>query len=224
MRKWLKVVLLIVIVFGVSNELHHYAAPKTSIEMLDDAMQSVVEVLHSNYPNQPASGSYIGDGIILTAKHVSIHEEVDKVRFEDGTECKVIGRYNHPDIDVGLLFIEKIDKPILKFDNKKLYRGTVIYVLGSPMGQIFNCSKGIVSNTTREPRVELHGNIELIQVDAYSCPGSSGSAVIDEDGEIRAILVGGTHTPCGGPIIGSGVCISTEHILKVIEDYNAFQK
>lgn len=194
--------------------------PMTQIEMLEKSMPSVVQMIHSGFPDKPASGSHIGNGIILTAKHVSIYEQVDKVIFEDGSEYEIIDRFNDPNIDIGFCIIDigEYDPnfPELDFDLDPVMRGLEVFVLGNPYGHLYNSSKGIVSNDNKPPR-DNHGDTPLFQTDAFATPGSSGSAVVDKDGEIRGVLVGGYHDGSGSAVVGTGVCIPVDKILEALE-------
>lgn len=194
--------------------------PTTQIEMLEKTMLQVVQIIHSGYPGRPASGSHIGNGVILTAKHVSIYDEVHKVIFEDGSEYSIIYKFNDPEIDIGFCFIdlgeEAAIRSKLSFDPAPVQRGLEVFVLGNPYSHIYNSSKGIITNANREPRAR-HGDTPLFQTDAFAIPGSSGSAVLDEDGEIRGVLVGGYHDSSGSAIVGTGVCIPVDEILEALE-------
>lgn len=194
--------------------------PLTQIEMIEKSMLQVVQVLHSDHPDNPASGSHIGNGVILTAKHVSDYVQVDKVRFEDGSEYKIIYKYNDPNMDIGLCLIDlgeqAATRPKLSLDLDPVMRGLEVFVLGNPYSHLYNSSKGIVSNATKPPR-DSHGDTPLFQTDAFATPGSSGSAVVDIDGEIRGVLVGGYHDRSGTAVIGTGVCIPVDKILEVLE-------
>lgn len=194
--------------------------PMTQIEMLEKTMPQVVQMIHSTYPDDPASGSHIGNGIILTVKHVSIYDEVDKVIFEDGSEYDIIDRYNDPEIDIGFCVIDLGEeaniRPRLSFDPDPVSRGLEVFVLGNPYSHTYNSSKGIVTNGNKEPR-PLHGDTPLFQTDAFASPGSSGSAVVDKAGKIRGVLVGGYHDRSGSAVVGTGVCIPVDEILDALE-------
>jgi len=186
----------------------------TQVEIIETVMQSVVAVYHPSI-NIPASGFYIGDGVIVTAGHVAKMDGIKKVVFEDGTKYPVLRQIVHPDYDCGFLIIENIDRPILKFDLKEVQRGENIFTLGHPVGLTFIVTKGIV--TGRSDAEGFFGNTLLITTDAVTQPGNSGSVLIDEDGEIRGVHVGGKIGNCGSPLHGYEVDICVSDILKAME-------
>jgi S1-C subfamily serine protease len=211
MSKFCNVVLIILIVsiFFIAG---CNTVPKLppQVDMIDKAMQSVVAVYHPNI-DVPASGFYIGNGVIVTAGHVASVENLEKVVFEDGLECSIIKQIAHKNYDCGFLLIENIDKPVLNFDLADVKRGEIIFVLGNPNGLVFNVSKGIISSSNRLCN-GFFGETVLIGYDAATERGSSGSPVIDEDGEVRGINVGnnGFH--------GSAVAITVSDIIKAMKE------
>ena len=195
-----------------------YDFPQT--EMLAKSMQSVVAVYHPTYGGTPASGFYIGNGIIVTAGHVAEEKGIEKVVFEDGDEYNVLEQIVHPDFDCGFLLISDANsmpntfphpnEPILKFDSAEIKRGEVVFILGNPGGLLFNVSKGIISSVNRDCD-EYFGKTILIGFDAMATYGSSGAPVVDQDGEIRGVQVGGRG------FHGSSVAITTSDILKALK-------
>lgn len=184
--------------------------PVTQVEMVAKAMQSVVAVYHPNV-DIPASGFYIGRGIIITAGHVAGVSGLEKVVFEDGSEYDVLRQVTHPDYDCGFLYIDVVDKPALLFDLEKVRRGEEIFVLGNPAGALFVVTKGIVMGFNEANG--FFGETQLIMVDAVGHGGNSGSVLLDGDGEIRGVYVGGGRANCGSPLHGYGVSICVEDIL-----------
>ena len=146
---------------------------------------------------------------------MSEDEGVTLVRFEDGTECEVLERYKHPDYDCGFLRIEPIDKPALPFDLVPAKRGEEIIVLGHPKGMLYNASMGVV--TGRDDCEGFFGEVVLVIVDAVSHGGNSGSAVIDLDGEIRGVHVGGRRSRCGSSLHGYAANVQVADILKALD-------
>ena len=181
----------------------------SNVEMIIKSMKSVVAVYYFNI-GIPASGFYIGNGIIVTAGHVAKESGLEKIVFEDGDTYDIIQQIVHPDFDCGFLIIsEENNEPVLKFDIVEVQRGEEIYVLGNPGGLTFNVSKGIISSINRIC-AGYFGETILIGYDAATACGGSGSLVADRDGEIRGVHVGnnGFH--------GSAVAITASEILKAM--------
>lgn len=205
--------LAILFIMRVRIQVRYTKPETTQVEMIAKSMKSVVAVYHSFY-DIPASGFYIGNGIIVTAGHVA-KEDIKKVVFENGVECPVLKRINYSDYDCGFLIIEDVNQPALKFDFKKSKRGEVVFTLGNPRNVTFVSTKGII--TGRTDSNGFFGDIELLLADAVSHPGNSGSVLLDEDGEIRGIHVGGRMTRCGAALHGYEVSIPVEYILYALD-------
>ena len=161
---------------------------------LDAAMQAVVHIsAHGYYGDWQGSGVHIGNGVILTAGHVVNEAESFVVTFEDGQIWYIESKpYKEPVADVGFLYIEGYDGPALNFDDDGYKRGDTVFIFGNPFGWEFRFSvtKGIVSSVNRDCE-GFFGEKIMLQSDAASYPGNSGGPVVDDEGEIVGILVGG---------------------------------
>ncbi len=200
------------------------APQMTQVEVIAKSMQSVVAVYHPSYEGLPASGFYIGNGIIVTAGHVAKEEGIEKVIFEDGDEYNVLRQIVHPDYDCGFLLISEAkslsnifplpDEPALEFDFVDVRRGEEVFILGNPAGFLFLSTKGIVVG--RDDYDGFFGDLQLIVSDASGYGGNSGSVLLDKDGEIRGVWVGGEVSRCGSFLVGEGASIPVEYILNAL--------
>ena len=161
------------------------------------------------------------DGLILTAGHV-VGEDYENVTYfrivlNDGTEYISMSSFKSDTDDCAYIDIDPNEAiPYLEFsDYDKQRVGDDVYVIGSPYGYglMNSVTKGIISGFGRV--IPFFGEKALLQVDAASNPGNSGGPVINEDGKIIGILIGGFT---GGDGIGictpSSVC---EGLLKIYE-------
>lgn len=82
--------------------------------------------------------------------------------------------------------------PYLKFDTK-VKIGEQLAIIGYPWGyqKGLTLTQGIVAALDRD--ISFFGEKLLIHTDSASWPGNSGSPVIDMDGEVVGILVGGRY-------------------------------
>ena len=92
----------------------------------------------------------------------------------------------------------------LKFSSKKIEKGDVVYNISSPLGLEKTVSNGIVSSL----RVDKHYG-DIVQVTAPISSGSSGSPILDEDGNVFAVV---TFARRGGQNLNFGVLIDKEKI------------
>ena len=215
-------VMVVVGAIGCQRDMtiaNQYVNSERQISTIHQAMQSVVKVNSSLYPKWPASGFYIGNGIVVTAGHVSKMDHVVSVEFEDGTVCGVLERITHPDFDCGFLLIDAVDKPGLKFDPDPVKRGLVVMTLGNPTIREnhfeFLATKGIVAGFYDVGG--YFGDILLFITDSVAHCGNSGSVVIDVDGEIRGMYVGGTPGAFGVKIHGTEMNIQVADILIALD-------
>ena len=139
------------------------------------------------------------DGEIVTNAHVISNGEGDDrvaasqvyVEFGDGNvlPAEVVGF--DPFADVGLLRVDtsKVElEPVGLADSDKVVVGQPIAVIGSPFGQDYSLSTGVVSQTGRSVMSLTDFQIEgAIQTDASINPGNSGGPMLDGDGDVIGI-------------------------------------
>jgi S1-C subfamily serine protease len=197
-------------VHGVNRGYEH------RLNMIERTMGSVAKVVATGWEHRPATGFYIGNGIIVSAGHVVEYEQLDKVIFENGEEYPILDRYRHPDYDCGFFVIDEPNAPALRLDTRELQRGETIYVFGHPKEVTFTVSKGIVSGRTDMDG--YFGEVLLGITDAVAHQGNSGSPAVNENGEVRGMYVGSYRalTMDGHFPAGCSVFISAFDIVKAL--------
>jgi len=170
------------------------------IECLMVKGSKVVETVWSG------SGSFITrKGAVLTNKHVVKNCVLLEVFNFEGDS---LGVYTSDDV----VESSKADLAVIKtglrglpyFNGVKMPRlGSEVYVIGSPLGQDFSVSKGIVSSIARS-----QDEMKLIQVDAAINSGNSGGALIDAYGNLIGVPVSILTNSKRGGFIGIGFAVS----------------
>ncbi len=135
------------------------------------------------------------DGHLLTNFHVvdeiKGHNTRIEVNFFDGTIvlAEVVG--TDPDSDLALLKVnvpaEQL-KPAILADSDALVIGQQVLAIGSPFGQRWTLTSGIISALDRT--IEGLGNFQIgavIQTDAAINPGNSGGPLLNLRGEVIGI-------------------------------------
>ena len=124
------------------------------------------------------------DGKLITNHHVIENASSVIAKSETGGLFPVKGLLaDDAKNDLALLKVEGKDLPFLKFGNTdKVEVGTRIAVIGSPLGLEGTLSEGIVSAVR-----DLEIGIKLMQVTAAISLGSSGSPVMNANGEVVAV-------------------------------------
>ncbi|MHA2403315.1 MAG: S1 family peptidase [Candidatus Kariarchaeaceae archaeon] len=187
-------------------------------QIVECSMQSIVEVHVEDY-GIVGTGFYVGDGKIVTAGHITNSTAVSKVVFEDGTICESIGQFTCSMIDCGIIFIEPVNKPALRFDTDGVVRGEEVFICGNPMGVPFLLSTGVVSKVFDTEPDDWWSDTTLIVSSVPAHRGNSGSPLFDEDGEVVGMYVGSLRmTRCSAFPVSFAVSIPTEDILLVLDN------
>lgn len=142
------------------------------------------------------TGFFVTPDLIATAGHMCENTESFEVMFSDGTRAKADFVYmeNMDRCDVGFIKLRsehRKDRPYLKFDIE-VETGESAIILGYPWGsnEMISITSGIVA----APKHKWYPYIKLsFFVDVASYPGNSGSPILNMDGDVIGILVGGPH-------------------------------
>lgn len=145
------------------------------------------------------SGFFIDDeGHFITNYHV-IQSEVDPkyegysklyIKNLNGCKDKIMARVIGYDPLLDLALVKAQVKPsyILNLgSSQSLKVGSKIYAIGSPLGLERTITSGIVSSKERE----LLSLVNVIQIDAAINHGSSGGPIVDENGNVQAVVFAG---------------------------------
>ncbi len=148
------------------------------------------------------TGFFVEDhGVIATNFHVIGEHREFTVELADGsirrpTKILAIDRSR----DLALLQVENTDAPPLSLGNSDDLRpGQEVLSIGNPLGYGLSVSKGVVA-AVRE--LEFGDGRPMVQLAIPIEPGSSGSPVLDAQGEVVAVLAikSGGSTGFGVPV------------------------
>ena len=146
-------------------------------------------------------------GHIITNYHVVSNVDNVEVQFSDGSEflAKVVGL--DPNSDLAVIKIDnkgRIFKPLNIGNSNNVDVGNLTLAIGSPFGQEFSMTSGIVSAVKRTvPSQNSTFTIpNVIQTDAAINPGNSGGPLLDIDGNViginsQIITQGGSNAGIG---------------------------
>jgi len=157
-----------------------------------DAVGSVVTVLTGS---GSGSGDLVSsDGYMLTNAHVVSDEKQVRVRWSDGIETVADVVRVAKDRDIALIKTSSRDRDPLPIKRGAVTPGARVYAIGSPLGKAYQgtVSSGVVSATRT-----IEG-LRYIQSDVSITHGSSGGALLDENGSVIGIAVSGVEV--GGPV------------------------
>ncbi len=188
-------------------------------------------------PNGGGSGVVISkDGLIMTNHHVIDESNEVRVIFEDGRmyESEIIG--SDKLTDVGLLKISATNLIPISIGNSDILSvGDLAVAIGHPLtlGAAPTVTSGVVSALARRLDVgsELMGSgvtlFGLIQTDAPITRGSSGGALINNNGELIGITTAIATADVGAEGLGFAVPINlalsiADDLLKEGQIFHAF--
>lgn len=132
------------------------------------------------------------EGHIVTNNHVVAGASSVEVVFADGSTFKaeVLGR--DPNSDLAVIKIDRPAaelKPVTLGDSDQLKVGQLSIAIGSPFGQEFTMTSGIISAVGRTIRSGNAGFSipQAIQTDTSINPGNSGGPLLDRSGAVVGI-------------------------------------
>ncbi|MGV3617985.1 MAG: trypsin-like peptidase domain-containing protein [Fimbriimonas sp.] len=126
------------------------------------------------------SGFVIGDGTLIVTCHHVIKEAPTTIKVK-GQPAEILAQ--DPESDIAVLRVAKKAGKPLTISPVEPKPGTKIYVIGNPLGMLEKTiSEGIVS------AVRKRGNLNLVQITAPISEGSSGGPVVDEKGNVVAMV------------------------------------
>lgn len=141
------------------------------------------------------SATHIGNGLMLTAGHVTKGARELHVRTNDGLNYSAEILWQNNEYDVALIYVKEhgnIDSVPLSC--KKNFVGQQITITGNPNDALHAKSWGRVSGLMKTGLEGAYSNgmwKNLMTLDIAAAPGVSGAGVINNAGEVVGILVAG---------------------------------
>lgn len=179
------------------------AHEQVMVDMYQSLLPSMVRIEVTNRPRNSATlfeskkgeGSgfvWSSEGHIVTNHHVVDGDYGITIVFEDGSEYegRLIG--SDPDSDLAVLKIETSPdylSPVRLGDSSSVKVGQFAVAIGTPFGQSFSMTTGIVSALGRLINAPngAFSIPQVIQTDAPINPGNSGGPLLDINGDIIGI-------------------------------------
>jgi len=125
-------------------------------------------------------------GRIITNRHVLVGAARAEAKMVTGQICRIRGIVAESiDTDAIALDLENPPQDLipLQFSDRMPERGERIFVIGNPLGLELTVSDGIVSACR-----DVTGYGQMVQFTAPTSPGSSGSPVVNLDGQVIGIV------------------------------------
>ena len=177
---------------GQQGEIVLAGSLKAAKRPVADAVGSVATILTGS---GSGSGDLVSnDGYMLTNAHVVGDEKQVRVRWSDGIETVAEVVRVAKDRDIALIKTDPRDRDPLPLKRGPVTPGVRVYAIGSPLGKEYQgtISSGIVSAS------RVIEGLRYIQSDVAITHGSSGGALLDENGSVIGITVSTVER--GGPV------------------------
>jgi serine protease Do len=177
---------------GTQDKIALVGSLKAVKRPVGDAVGSVVTVLTGS---GSGSGDLVSsDGYMLTNAHVVGDEKSVRVRWSDGLETVAEVVRVAKDRDIALIKTNPRDREPLAIKRGAVTPGARVFAIGSPLGKEYQgtVSSGIISAT------RVMEGMRYIQSDVAITHGSSGGALLDENGAMIGITV--STVEAGGPV------------------------
>ena len=154
----------------------------------------MLEADPEDFFQRSAGSGFVWDesGHIVTNHHVVADADRVIVMFSDGSEdeAQILG--SDPDSDLAVLKIDNSNTdlfPVTLGSSSEVNVGQIAIAIGSPFGQDFSITSGIVSAVGRTIR---SGNSQfsipkVLQTDAPINPGNSGGPLLDRKGRVVGV-------------------------------------
>jgi serine protease Do len=159
------------------------------------------------------------DGLIVTNAHVVEH--TDRVNIHTKTEGLFTGRVvvKRPELDLAIVKIDAIKLPALRLsfqEDLESWQGENIIFVGNPLSFTQIANEGTIIGSV----VLKDWDIPVIMIEAPVYKGNSGSPVINQDGEVIAILFATVQNPTIETKETIGAAIPAYYLKQILLDLN----
>lgn len=215
MKKLFFLILLLGVFFG-AQIVYFQSVVKSDRNLdFDEISNSIVSIeSQPSNPNQRFGSGVIisSDGYIITAFHLLSGSQSSIKIDEKVYTANLIGFDEYADLAVLKVTIEDA-RPIAFSSSDDLQIGDTVYALGNPYNLGISVSKGIISATGRNL-----GNpyLDIIQTDAAINLGSSGGAILNENGELVGLSTLIASTSGGSD--GVGFALPSNRVLSIANE------
>lgn len=149
-------------------------------------------------------------GTLVTNRHVLVGEDGTRqprriaIKFSGSRQWfpgRLLGIADSADVAVVKVDIQGGTPRIAGFAGDPLSRGDPVAIIGYPLGEDLPMERigqtGVIADPTLTVGTVSKALAQVVQVDGFGAPGSSGSPVFDRTGRVAAVLYGGNRESQG---------------------------
>ncbi len=166
-------------------------------------------------------------GTLVTNRHVLVGEDGNRqprriaIKFSGSRQWfpgRLIGVADSADVAVVRVEIRGGTPRVAGFagEPRALARGDPVAIIGYPLGEDLPMERtgesGVVADPTLTVGTVSKALANVVQVDGYGAPGSSGSPIFDRTGRVAAVLYGGNRESQGKIIYAVPASQVTEYL------------
>lgn len=186
----------------------------TKSEAISQYKQSIVTV---STEDGKGTGFLISpDGYVVTNHHVIDGNKNVFVRFSEGASHEAEVAISEASLDLAVLKIAPRgeERPALQLDREPSWKqGTPVYVIGNPL--FFN---NIVNQGTIIGEIPVRGlDVPAMAIQAPIYKGNSGSPLINEKGEVVAVVFATTEIEDLGEQRKVGLAVPVKHLFPLLD-------
>lgn len=221
MKRFISLMMVFLLLFGISSLADGFS---TNPEAMNEACLSVVKLeVYDENDELIGSGSgfvAFSNDLIVTNCHV-IAEAKKIVAYSDVGDSYQVSDVLcvNSDKDIAILCFESPTDltPLPLNESGEVVRATPAVAIGSPMGFHNTVSKGNVSSVFTEEEVKY------IQFTAPVSPGSSGGALINDEGAVIGITTG-TYDDGMGSAQNLNIAVNIIEVIELYENHKEDEK
>lgn len=215
-------------IIAIASLFSPYGSPAAARDLTDLVSRSKPSVValrvFDGFGREVGTGSgfFIDtNGLVVTNYHVIEDGARIEVVLSDKKTLNVVGTLAKD--KTRDLAVVKVDtggtvQPLVLADRDTVQEGQEIVVLGHPMGLTFSTSEGIVSALRADEELPKGVQGPVLQISAPISPGSSGSPVMNLEGQVVGVVV---SQLVSGQNLNFAIPASSVHVLLAQVDASA---
>lgn len=183
-------------------------------EQIQQYKEAVVSV--STGDRKGTGFNIAANGLIITNQHVMADDRAGVIQFPDGSSYSADVIVSDTELDIAILKLQgnEANLPVLPLETEASYEdGELIQVVGNPLSFFRIATEGTILGLTP---TENRG-LPMLMLQAPIHSGNSGSPVINEHGNVIAVVFATTNMMQGDQSVPVGLAIPIDYVLEYVD-------